>query len=86
MRRFLEALVLVEPVRTDGPASRALCALEMNLADRSSFFTWVTTRIRRSPALLRLLYGPDLAWPGRGPRIDPGGAHCVGRDRGRAAT
>jgi hypothetical protein len=45
-----------EPVRIDGPARRALCMLEMNLSDRSAFFTWVTLRLRRNPALLNWLY------------------------------
>jgi lysophospholipase L1-like esterase len=51
-----------EPTRIDGPGRRMLCMLEMDLTDRSSFFTWVTMRIRRNPTLLRWLY--DLTSPG----------------------
>jgi lysophospholipase L1-like esterase len=52
-----------EPARIDGPASRGLCMLEMNLTDHSAFFTWVAMRIRRSPTLLRWLY--RLTSPGQ---------------------
>jgi lysophospholipase L1-like esterase len=56
-----------EPVRVDGPARRALCALEMNVSNRSAFFTWLTTRIRRHPALLNWLY--HLTSPGQVARL-----------------
>jgi len=52
-----------EPVRIDGSLGRGLCVLEMNLSDRSSFFTWVTMRIRRNPTLLHWLY--ELTSPGQ---------------------
>lgn len=56
-----------EPVRLDGRLRRSLCMLEMNLADHSAFFTWMTLRIRRNPALLRWLY--DLTAPGTVARL-----------------
>lgn len=51
------------PERIDGVTRRVLCQVEMNLADHSAFFTWVTLRIRRNPALLNWLY--DLTAPRR---------------------
>jgi len=39
-------------VREDGPLTRALCALEMRLADHSALFTFVTYRLRQLPGLL----------------------------------
>ena len=38
--------------REDGPLTRALCALETQLADHSALFTFVTYRVRQLPSLL----------------------------------
>lgn len=45
------------PVRLDGARARLACWVQTRLSDHSALFTWVALRIRRSPALLRLLYG-----------------------------
>ncbi len=47
------------PARFDGVGSRATCWLQVGLSDRSALFTFLSHRIRRSPALLRRLH--DLA-------------------------
>jgi lysophospholipase L1-like esterase len=63
-----------EPVRVDGAVSRAACALQTGLADRSALFTAVATALARLPGVLQLLQGagedPAVAgaslvpWPG----------------------
>jgi hypothetical protein len=45
-----------EPTRLDGGSSRVACWLHTRLADHSALFSFITLRIRRSPALLRLFY------------------------------
>jgi lysophospholipase L1-like esterase len=45
------------PARLDGVRARAACWVETRLSDHSALFTWVALRLRRNPALLRLIYG-----------------------------
>ena len=46
-----------EIVREDGGRARALCWLQLNLADHSAFFTFAANVIRQNPKLLHRLYG-----------------------------
>ena len=65
-----------EPLRTDGPLSRAGCFLQTRLADRSALFTFVATALGRLPGVVALLNGAAggeggaeaslLPWPASG--------------------
>lgn len=43
--------------RIDSARSRLFCFVESRLSDHSAFFTFLTSRIERNPALLKRLYG-----------------------------
>jgi lysophospholipase L1-like esterase len=47
--------------RVDGLASRAFCTVQTYLSDRSALFSFVTTRVRQNPQLLKRLWNAGQA-------------------------